>query len=73
MKPRNQSQKMRHKLMKTNKSYTKRLRLTKNGKIIARTPGHNHFKAKDSGAGHMRKRRFKVLEMSATNRSRFLH
>jgi ribosomal protein L35 len=32
--------------MKTNKSYTKRLRLTKNGKIIARKAGFNHFNAK---------------------------
>ena len=34
--------------MKTNKSYTKRLKLTKNGKIIARKPGFNHFNAKQS-------------------------
>jgi ribosomal protein L35 len=58
--------------MKTNKSYTKRLRVTKNGKILARTPGHNHFNAKESGAGRMRRRRWKVLEMSASDRSRFL-
>jgi ribosomal protein L35 len=58
--------------MKTNKSYSKRLRVTKNGKILARTPGHNHFNAKESGAGRMRRRRWKVLEMSASDRSRFL-
>ena len=34
--------------MKTNKSYTKRLKLTKNGKVIARTTGFNHFNAKQS-------------------------
>ncbi len=34
--------------MKTNKSYTKRLKLTKNGKTIARKPGFNHFNAKQS-------------------------
>ncbi|MFM7088351.1 MAG: 50S ribosomal protein L35 [Candidatus Paceibacterota bacterium] len=34
--------------MKTNKSYTKRLKLTKNGKVIARKPGFNHFNAKQS-------------------------
>ena len=34
--------------MKTNKSYTKRLKLTKNGKIKARKPGFNHFNAKQS-------------------------
>jgi ribosomal protein L35 len=34
--------------MKTNKSYSKRLKLTKNGKVIARKPGFNHFNAKQS-------------------------
>ena len=34
--------------MKTNKSYAKRLKLTKNGKIIARKAGFNHFNAKQS-------------------------
>lgn len=34
--------------MKTNKSYSKRLKITKNGKIISRTPGFNHFNAKQS-------------------------
>jgi len=42
--------------MKTNKSYSKRLKITKNGKIIARKPGFNHFNAKQSRrkqlAGH---------------------
>ena len=34
--------------MKTNKSYSKRLKLTKNGKILSRKPGFNHFNAKQS-------------------------
>jgi ribosomal protein L35 len=34
--------------MKTNKSYSKRLKLTKNGKVISRKPGFNHFNAKQS-------------------------
>jgi hypothetical protein len=38
---------------------------------LARTPGHNHFNAKESGSGRMRRRRWKVLEMSASDRSRF--
>jgi len=39
--------------MKTNKSYTKRLKLTKNGKTIARKPGFNHFNAKQSRSKQM--------------------
>jgi ribosomal protein L35 len=34
--------------MKTNKSFTKRLKLTKNGKVLSRKPGFNHFNAKQS-------------------------
>ena len=34
--------------MKTNKSYSKRLKLTKNGKVIARKAGFNHLNAKQS-------------------------
>ncbi len=34
--------------MKTNKSFSKRLKITKNGKIIARKSGFNHFNAKQS-------------------------
>jgi ribosomal protein L35 len=33
---------------KTNKSYTKRLRITGTGKLLGRTPGFNHFNAKQS-------------------------
>jgi ribosomal protein L35 len=35
--------------MKTNKSYTKRIKVTKNGKLIARKPGQDHFNAKERG------------------------
>lgn len=31
---------------KTNKSLMKRLKVTKNGKVLARKPGQNHFNAK---------------------------
>jgi len=35
-------------MMKTNKSFSKRLKITKNGKIIGRKPGFDHFNAKQS-------------------------
>ena len=43
--------------MKTNKSYTKRLKVTKKGKIIARRPGQGHFNAKESGNISMKKKK----------------
>lgn len=60
--------------MKSNKSFLKRLRVTRRGKIIARTPGHNHFNAKESGAVRMRRRRAQRLNglFSNLDRSRFL-
>ncbi len=58
--------------MKTNKSYSKRLRLTKGGKIVSRAPGQNHFNAKRSGATTMKHKRAGHIEMSQADRSRFL-
>ena len=58
--------------MKTNKSFAKRLRVTKNGKVLARAPGQNHFNAKESGAGRMRRRRVVSLKFNNSDKSRFL-
>jgi ribosomal protein L35 len=60
--------------MKTNKSYTKRLRVTKHGKIIARAPGQNHFNAKRSGSERQRHHRADSFHaaMNNTAKSRFL-
>jgi len=58
--------------MKTNKSYTKRLRVTKNGKIVARRAGQNHFNAKESGRGRQNRRKPVALHMSTKDRQRFL-
>ncbi|MCA9352886.1 50S ribosomal protein L35 [Patescibacteria group bacterium] len=35
--------------MKTNKSYAKRMKVTKTGKVKVRKKGQNHFNAKESG------------------------
>ena len=39
--------------MKTNKSFSKRLKVTRTGKIIARKPGKNHFNAKESRSNQL--------------------
>lgn len=61
--------------MKTNKSYAKRLRVTKNGKVISRAPGQNHFNAKNSGQQRIAKRRKlgMVMSMSKKERAQFLN
>lgn len=58
--------------MKTNKSYTKRIRVTRNGKLMVRAKGQNHFNAKQTGAKRSAKRRQVTLVLTARVRRRFL-
>jgi len=58
--------------MKTNKSYTKRLKVTKNGKIIGRRPGQNHFNAKQSGTSRLARKRTQNIQFSKRVTRRFL-
>lgn len=58
--------------MKTNKSFTKRLKVTKNGKVLARTPGQNHFNAKESSRRRLNKQGMTVLTLTAKIKSRFM-
>ena len=57
--------------MKTNKSFTKRLRVTKNGKIMARSPGQNHFNAKQSGTKRLARKRTVSLKLEKRITRRF--
>ncbi len=58
--------------MKTNKSFTKRLKVTKNGKIIARKAGQNHFNAKESGSSKQNKKRSMQILFNNKAKARFL-
>ncbi len=58
--------------MKTNKSYTKRIKVTKNGKIIARKAGQNHFNAKQTGRQRLRRKRTQSLTLTNKTIQRFL-
>jgi len=58
--------------MKTNKSYTKRIKVTKNGKLIARKPGQNHFNAKEGGQSRIARKRTQGLTLSKRITRRFL-
>jgi ribosomal protein L35 len=51
--------------MKTVKFASKRLRITKKGKVLFRSPRQNHFNAKQSGDQKRQKRGFKNLSKSA--------
>lgn len=59
--------------MKTNKSFAKRLKVTKRGKILARAKGQNHFNSKESRRSQLYKKNAKVpFHMSHKVKSRFL-
>lgn len=59
--------------MKTNKSYAKRLKLTRNGKLVSRATGQNHFNAKESRRSQLKKKNASVpFHMTNKEKSRFL-
>jgi len=58
--------------MKTNKSYAKRVKVTKSGKVLVRRPGINHFNAKESRSTQMAKKRRLSLLMGKKAKQRFL-
>ena len=58
--------------MKVNKSFSKRLKVTRNGKIVARGQGQNHFNSKESRRNQQNKRRSVPVVMTQKSKSRFL-
>jgi len=58
--------------MKTNKSYTKRIKVTKNGNLVARRPGQNHFNARQTGRQRQARKRTQLLSLSKRITRRFL-
>lgn len=50
--------------IKTNKSLTKRFKITKNGKILSRAPGFNHFNAKQSRTKQLAGRKMNLQSLS---------
>jgi ribosomal protein L35 len=58
--------------MKTNKSFTKRLKVTRKGKILARKTGQSHFNAKESGRTGLAKKRSVEIKMPNRAKRRFL-
>lgn len=58
--------------MKTNKSFTKRLKITKNGKIVARKPGKNHFNAKEKRSSQLAGNRSQLISLTAKETQRYI-
>ncbi len=58
--------------MKTNKSFKKRLKVTKRGKLVARRPGQNHFNAKEAQSGRMARKRKASFSLNSKLVSKFM-
>ena len=59
-------------MMKTNKSVTKRLKITSTGKLMARKPGFNHFNAKQSRTKQLAGRKGVEFAMDAKLKNKLL-
>ena len=57
---------------KTNKSFTKRLKVTKKGKILARKTGQNHFNTRENVRTQLAKRKTTEFPISNKDRARFI-
>lgn len=58
--------------MKSNKSFSKRLKVTKGGKLLARKPGKNHFNAKSSRGKQLAGKRSVLFVMKNKDQGQFL-
>jgi len=58
--------------MKTNKSFSKRIKVTKRGKLLVRKTGQNHFNSKENSGERGDKKRKSEFHMTNKERSRFL-
>jgi ribosomal protein L35 len=58
--------------IKTNKSLTKRLKVTKNGKILARAPGFNHFNARQTRRKQLNGKKMQEFAISNKNARTYL-
>jgi ribosomal protein L35 len=58
--------------MKTNKAFTKRLKITRRGKVVARKPGQNHFNAKERRSKQLNQRRSQNVTFSKKVAQRYI-
>ncbi len=59
-------------MAKTNKSLQKRLRITRNGKVLIRKGGKIHFRAKQKRSQQLGQKRFGELKISKKELGQYL-
>ena len=57
---------------KTNKSFTKRLKISKNGKITARKAGQNHFNIKERRRAQLAKKKGVSFTISNKDKAQYI-
>ena len=58
--------------IKTNKSFSKRLKFTKNGKVLGRKAGQDHFNAKESRSKQLAGKRPTKVQIKRKTLTRML-
>jgi ribosomal protein L35 len=58
--------------MKSNKSFSRRIKVTKTGKLLCRPKGQCHFNSKDSSKKRMSKRGTEEISLNTKIKRRFL-
>lgn len=58
--------------MKTNKSFAKRIKKTKTGKLVARKIGQGHFNAKMTGSKRLQKGKTVLVNMTNKTKGQFI-
>lgn len=61
-----------HMAIKSNKSFTRRIKITRTGKLVTRKPGQNHFNAKESSSGRMNRRRSGSVVLDSKTSQRYI-
>ncbi|MBI4692342.1 MAG: hypothetical protein HY773_02825 [Candidatus Terrybacteria bacterium] len=59
-------------MSKTNKSLSKRLKITKKGKVLARTAGHCHFNAKQKRSKQLTGKRLQSFDINKKELGKYL-
>ncbi len=57
---------------KTNKSYSKRLKVTRKGKVIQRIAGMGHYNAKESRKKQLARKRTRIFRVSKKTLKHYL-
>ncbi|MEK7085332.1 MAG: hypothetical protein AAB904_02265 [Patescibacteria group bacterium] len=59
-------------MAKTCKAFTKRLKITRRGKVLARIPGQNHFNAKESRSKQLKQKGLREFIVPKRTLKRFM-